>query len=66
MRSRTGNYPRGEQHREAKLTDAAVLEIRRLYKEEGIKQEWLAKKYGIAQGLVSKIVNGHVWQHLPL
>ena len=62
---REGNYPHGEDHVKHKLTDKAVLEIRRQYKE-GVKQEWLAQKYGIAQCLVSKIVNGNVWSHLPL
>lgn len=66
MKRRSGNYPHGEQHAESKLKEADVLEIKRLYKEEGVKQQWLALKYGVAQGMISKIVNGHVWQHLPM
>ena len=62
---RKGKYPHGEDHKEHKLTAEAVMDIRKQYKE-GIKQEWLAQKYGVAQGLISKIVNGHVWQHLPM
>ena len=62
---RNGNYPRGENHKEHKLTEANVLEIRKLYKE-GVKQEWLARQFGVRQALISKIVNGHTWQLLPV
>lgn len=62
---REGNYPHGEEHRKHKLTSDDVMEIRRLYKE-GTKQEWLARQFGVRQALISKIVNGHTWQHLPV
>lgn len=65
MRSgkRKGKYHHGEDHVEHKLTDKEVLEIRQLA-EDGAKQIWLAKKYGVSQATVSKIINGFVWQHL--
>lgn len=66
MSKRIGNYPHGESHPESKLTTADVLEIKRLYNEEGVKQQWLAKRFGVAQGMISKIVNGHVWQHVSI
>lgn len=47
----------GERHCHAKLTDQQVLEIRAL-KSVGSTQADLAKRYGIAQSQVSRIITG--------
>jgi hypothetical protein len=56
---------KGEKHGQAKLTDAQVMEIRRLYAFGGITCKELAVRYGIVQGIVSAIVNHKTWRHLP-
>jgi hypothetical protein len=55
--------PRGESHGSAKLTESQVLEIRASY-AEGSRQVDLAKRYGVAQTLISAIVRRRVWKHL--
>ena len=55
---------RGENCPTAKLTWGQVVEIRRAYRS-GTTQIALAKRYGVDQSLVSRIVNGHYWKHLP-
>jgi hypothetical protein len=64
-----GRYQRGSDRPAAKLTDDQVVEIRKAY-AGGSKQTDLAHDYGVTQGLISGIVNGHRWRHadgpLPL
>ena len=55
---------RGEQNPSAKLTASQVAEIRARYQAGGITQAELARKYGVTQVLVSRIVLGKVWAHL--
>src|SRR5207247_10000950 len=55
---------KGEDHNCAKLNKAQVLQIRKEYAEGGIIQRELAKKYGVAQGLVSMIVLRQIWRHI--
>jgi DNA-binding MarR family transcriptional regulator len=68
MRDRrlAGHYEsrKGQANNAAKLTDADVLELRRLYDEEGWIQQDLADRYGIAQPHVSAIVRRRSWTHL--
>lgn len=49
------NTPHGETHCRAKLSDADVVEIRRLVME-GMKQKDVAKMFGVEPQTVSKIV----------
>lgn len=49
--------PKGEQKANAKLSDKDVEEIRSNYDPKLIKQEQMAKQYGIRQGTVSRIIN---------
>lgn len=58
-RSRTG-----QRHPHAKLTDADVIEMRRL-REEGVTLPELAAVYGIAKSNVHFIVTRQTWRHLP-
>lgn len=49
---------RGEKNHGAKLTDASAREIAALYGMGNIKQSDLARRYGVSQATVSKIVLG--------
>lgn len=55
---------RGETHQTAKLTEANVLEIRRLSKV-GITQAAVAKQFSICVANVGLIVRRQRWAHLP-
>ncbi len=61
-----GLQKRGEGHGRAKLTDAQVIEIRERYHGQWGGQSALAREYGVTQGLISQIVRGEVWTHLPV
>jgi hypothetical protein len=50
------NTPRGEKHCRAKLSDADVVEIRRLA-IEGMKQTELAKMFNVRPQTIGKIIN---------
>ena len=53
---------KGQDHGEAKLTEAQVLRIRAIYKRgNGIT---LAAKYGVSPSLISMIVLRKAWKHL--
>ena len=51
----------GSKNGNTQLTDAEVAEMRRLYKEKGVKQKDLAKRYGISQQSVSLITTLKRW-----
>lgn len=55
---------RGERDGNAKLTEAAVREIRRQY-VEGISQYALAAAFAVTQATISQIVSQKTWTHLP-
>src|SRR5262249_43761985 len=54
--------PRGEQHRQAKLTDGDVLAIRQLYRD-GHSQRELARRFGVSKSAVGCLVRGQTWTH---
>lgn len=54
----------GENHGRAKLTDEQVREIRASYQGAWGEQSRIAERYGVSQGLITKIVRGEVWTHL--
>lgn len=56
-------YQKGAARPAAKLTDDQIVEIRQAV-AHGAKQVDVAAEYGISQGLVSGIVNGHRWKHV--
>lgn len=60
----TGGGPLGERHGRAKLTEAAVLEIRRRYREAGETQAELGSAFGVVQTNVGRIVRGETWVHV--
>jgi len=55
---------RGEEHPNAKLTEAIVLEIRKRYAAGGVSQTALAKEYGVNQTKISEAVRGITWVHV--
>lgn len=55
---------RGETHPRAILTEAKVIEMRRIYAAGGIIQAELAKHFGVSPGTVGCIVSRHTWKHL--
>ena len=53
---------KGSAHGEAKLTDAAVLDIRARYRRgNGLA---LAAEYGVSPSLISLIVRRKAWTHI--
>lgn len=60
---RDGTHNRGEQHMQAVLTEAQVLEIRTLSKKMGTVE--LATRYRIHRSTVRLIVRRLTWSHLP-
>lgn len=65
MRRRIANGWRGEGVPTSKLTDAQVLEIRERVARDEPRRE-VAATFGVTLSLVSQIVNGKVWTHLPV
>jgi predicted transcriptional regulator len=60
-----GTQPYGELHGSCKLTNDEVTEIIRLRAEEGVRGCKLAEMFGVSPGLISMILNGQIWTHLP-
>jgi hypothetical protein len=59
---RRGEYPRGDNHPQAKLRDSEVIEIIGL--KGVIAQRKLAAKYGVSRALIRHIHQGKVRKHL--
>ena len=57
------NTARGEQRGLAKLTDAAVVEIRRA-REQGVPLAELAARYGVGYTTLWKAATGRTWAHI--
>lgn len=56
--------PRGERVPQSKLTDAAVIEIRRLYALGTMNQPALARQFKVDNSQISRIVNRKMWAHV--
>jgi predicted transcriptional regulator len=56
--------PKGEHHPLAKLTDAAVREIREAYAPGRVSQKELAKEHGVSQQVLSRVLTGLAWAHV--
>lgn len=57
---------RGEANGRAKFTEKEVMAIREAYANEDVSQRDLAKKFDTTQTVISKIIAGKLWGHLPL
>ena len=55
---------RGEGHSRAKLTDAAVLEIRKA-RARGLALQPFSARYGVSAAAVYAAATRHTWAHLP-
>jgi hypothetical protein len=58
---RHGNRPHGSQKTQAKLTEAAAREIRRLRRR--VSQNELAHRYGVSPSCIQAIHDGRTWTH---
>lgn len=52
---------RGSAHPRAKLTEAGVLEIRRLWEEASLSQREIGKMFGVGRRAIGKIVRRENW-----
>lgn len=60
---RGGGSPSGSSHRLAKITEADVIEIRRMY-ASGSLQQAIGLRFGITQRSVSNIIRRKTWRHV--
>lgn len=60
---RHGTHVRGEQHKNSKLSESAVREIRKM-SSEGISNRAIAKYYGVSHSLVGNVLHGKAWAHV--
>jgi len=58
-----GRESSGEKRWNTKLTNAQVLTIRAMHRE-GVRNCDLAKEYGVARPVISRIVNRRRWAHV--
>lgn len=63
-RERKGRGIRGVRAHRSKLTPAEVREIRRRYREDGVRQVDLAEEYGVSQPSISSLLRGESWAHI--
>ena len=56
--------PRGDRHSGSKLTNDAVVEIRRLYHVEGYTMAKLAEIYVVTPKTIANVLHGVTWQHV--
>lgn len=56
--------PRGDRHSGSKLTDDAVVEIRRLYFDEGYSMAKLAEIHGVAAKTIANVLHKVTWRHV--
>jgi predicted XRE-type DNA-binding protein len=54
--------PCGEKQHCAKLKEADVIEIRRLYATGTLSQRVLGERFGVAQSVVGRILNRKIWK----
>lgn len=63
-RVRHDTHIRGTRHPHAKLTDQAVIAIRTAYAEEKVSQTALAKRFGVDQTTISRVIRKAGWAWL--
>lgn len=64
-RTKPERHARGEQSGLAKLTATAVSEIRRLYANGGVTQQWLAEQFNVTREAIGRVVRNERWAHIP-
>lgn len=63
LKGRTAVF-RGSDHKNAKITEPIVLEMRKLYSDGVYSQRQIGEIYGVSQAHVSDIVRGGYWKHV--
>lgn len=61
-RDTRGHARVGEEHHDAKLTAAAVKDIRERYRLGDVSQVSLAAQYGVSQVAISAVIRRHTWR----
>lgn len=56
------DFPAGQRHSHAKLTDADVIAMRM----SGLNSTDAGRAFGVTDSAASQILNGHRWKHLPM
>jgi predicted transcriptional regulator len=56
---------RGESHYAHKLTDADVIEMRRIFSTTKTMAKELAARFGVSEKTAKKAISGETWKHLP-
>ncbi len=62
---RKGRNPRGSRFGHAKLHERDIPVIRQLV-AQGIPQHKIGARFGVVQSLISAIVRGKIWTHVPI
>lgn len=57
---------RGNEHGMAKLTEADVREMLRLFHEEGVNKTQLGKRFGVTREMARNIINRRNWKHIEV
>jgi hypothetical protein len=57
---------RGTLHAMSKLTDAAVMELRKEYSDTDVTYKEIADRMGLHPVTIGSAINGNRWKHLPL
>jgi len=55
----------GTRNAAAKITDEDVVSIRKMYDSGEFTQNQLSNKFNLSQGIIGKIINGLLWEHVP-
>ncbi|NIK67922.1 hypothetical protein [Paenibacillus sp. BK720] len=63
-KTRKAAAPKGEKHSRAKLTEAQVIEIRRMYYGGQKTGAQLLKDYGISRSALGYLLTGQSWGHI--
>ncbi|UVI32076.1 hypothetical protein [Paenibacillus spongiae] len=58
---KAGLYKKGSKHRDAKISEDTVIEIRRLYAETDMNRYEIAEKFNISYATVSSVINKATW-----
>lgn len=56
---------KGEAHGSSRLTEAQVLEARRLHSAGGMTKQSLSDRYGVSRSAIYYAVTRKTWRHLP-
>lgn len=62
---RNGKWLKGEENKNAKLTEDTVREIRHLYATGSFTQQMLVDSFGVSCCAISRIIARRTWKHIP-